>query len=419
MKFFGNFLAKERKNRAESSRKLRLEALENRELLSADGITPLVTTASTTDASQLIVTTLDDVVDPNDGVISLREAIATAVDNAAVADGNWWNPNTAYYTNTNVKFDPSLQGKITLNSPIDITFTRATRTITVDGVVGNNAKIEISGQFNITGYTNNYSSDTLDRVTFSNIAFVGDGSNVTDYVFHKSRVVILTVQNSIIQHYDLSVGVVSAENTARSAALLDSVESVRFINSVIYKNNFTTSQAQVVNTWYTADGTYRPTTGRHRIAFYNSTVTDNVCTATGDDVTYMFSVWTATNRTYVFDNSIVCTNKGFTYVIQAAETRNGSSRISLNNVILDYDPSPGYAQGDNWYQLTEDGRVRDKSENVIEGLEPIVFVEDSFLPDPNSITVDRGDYNLIPSGITTDIAGNPRRTGANVDIGAF
>ncbi|MBQ1337381.1 MAG: hypothetical protein IIY32_03605, partial [Thermoguttaceae bacterium] len=145
MKFFGNFLAKERRNRAESSRKLRLEALENRELLSADGITPLVTTASTTDASQLIVTTLEDVVDPNDGVISLREAIATAVDNAAVADGNWWNPNTAYYTNTKVKFDPSLQGKITLNSPIDITFTRATRTITVDGVVGNNAKIEIAG----------------------------------------------------------------------------------------------------------------------------------------------------------------------------------------------------------------------------------------------------------------------------------
>ena len=62
MKFFGNFLAKERRNRAESSRKLRLEALENRELLSADGITPLVTTA-TSDATQLVVTTLDDVVE--------------------------------------------------------------------------------------------------------------------------------------------------------------------------------------------------------------------------------------------------------------------------------------------------------------------------------------------------------------------
>ncbi|MBQ4081216.1 MAG: hypothetical protein II596_11080, partial [Thermoguttaceae bacterium] len=167
MKFFGNFLAKERRNRAESSRKLRLEALENRELLSADGITPLVTTASTTDASQLIVTTLDDVVDPNDGVISLREAIATAVDNAAVANGSWWNSNEAYYTNTNVKFDPSLSGKITLNSPIDIAFSRASRTITVDGVVGNNAKIEIAGQFNITGYTNNYSSSSLNYVTFS------------------------------------------------------------------------------------------------------------------------------------------------------------------------------------------------------------------------------------------------------------
>ena len=133
----------------------------------------------------------------------------------------------------------------------------------------------------------------------------------------------------------------------------------------------------------------------------------------------MFSVWTATNRTYVFANSIVCTNKGFTYVIQAAENTPGINRITLNNVIVDYDPSPGFANGNNWYQLTEDGQVRDKQEKVIAGLEPIVFVEDSFLPAPNSITVDRGDYTLIPSGVTTDIAGNPRRTGTNVDIGAF
>ena len=92
MKFFGNFLAKERRNRAESSRKLRLEALENRELLSADGITPLVTTA-TSDATQLVVTTLDDVVDPNDGVISLREAIATAVDNVSRTQSRYYNNN--------------------------------------------------------------------------------------------------------------------------------------------------------------------------------------------------------------------------------------------------------------------------------------------------------------------------------------
>ena len=409
MKFFGNFLAKERRNRAESSRKLRLEALENRELLSADGITPLVTTA-TSDATQLVVTTLDDVVDPNDGVISLREAIATAVDNVS-------RTQSRYYNNNHVTFDPSLTGKITLNSPINIAFNQnsGSRSITVDGVVGNNAKIEIAGQFNITGNQDDYTSSNLSSVTFTNIAFVGDGSNVSDYVFYKSRVVNLTVQNSIIQHYDLSVGVVSSEN--RASSTYGSVESIRFINSVIYKNNFTTSQAQVVNTWYTANGTYRPTTGRHRIVFYNSTVTDNTCTATGDDVTYMFSVWDATNRTYVFANSIVCTNKGFTYVIQATREQN-ANRITLNNVIVDYDPSPGYAQGNNWYQLTEDGRVRDKSENVIAGLEPIVFVEDSFLPDPNSITVNRGNNRLVPRDVTTDIAGNPRIVGT-VDIGAF
>ena len=248
MKFFGTFLAKERKNNAKSSRKLRLEALENRELLSADGITPLITTA-TSDATQLVVTTLDDVVDPNDGVISLREAIATAVDNVS-------RTQSRYYNNNHVTFDPSLTGKITLNSPINIAFNQnsGSRSITVDGVVGNNAKIEIAGQFNITGNRDDYSSSNLSTVTFMNIAFVGDGSNVSDYVFYKSRVVNLTVQNSIIQHYDLSVGVVSSEN--RASSTYGSVESIRFINSVIYKNNFTTSRAQVVNTWYTANGSY-------------------------------------------------------------------------------------------------------------------------------------------------------------------
>ena len=413
MKFFGTFLAKERKNNAKSSRKLRLEALENRELLNADGITPLVTTAQP--AENLIVTTIDDVVDADDGVISLREAVAAAVENAGSASSN-------VYGRTKVTFAPELQGRIVLNSPIDITFSRGNRTITVDGVTSVGGKIEISGQFKIEGNRDTYSSSSLASVVFTNVAFVGDDSYVNDYVFYKNRIVNLTVQNSIIQHYNLSVGVVSAENTVGSSSNYTSVESIRFINSVIYKNNFTTSQAQVVNTWYTANGTYSPTTGRHRIAFYNSTVTDNVCTATDGGDSYMFSVWTATNRTYVFANSIVCTNKGFTYVIQATREQN-ANRITLNNVILDYDPSPGYAQGNNWYQLTEDGYVRDKSEQIIyEGgvpLAPIVFVEDSFLPDPNSITVNRGNNSYIPSGVTTDIASNARITGGTVDIGAF
>ena len=141
---WANFLANDRKHRAKSSRKLRLEALENRELLSVDGITPLITTAQP--ASQLVVNSLDD--GPyvtTDNVVTLREAIAAAVENAKSDSSN-------EYRRTTVTFDPKLQGRIVLSEPIDITFTHDdSRTITVDGVLANNAKIEIAGQFNKIG----------------------------------------------------------------------------------------------------------------------------------------------------------------------------------------------------------------------------------------------------------------------------
>ena len=58
--------------------------------------------------SSLVVTTAADVVDANDGVTSLREALAAAMSGVTAADGT--------YT---ITFDRSLAGKsITLNSEL-------------------------------------------------------------------------------------------------------------------------------------------------------------------------------------------------------------------------------------------------------------------------------------------------------------
>ncbi len=426
MKILAKFLANDRKNRAKSSRKLRLEALENRELLSADGITPLITTAQP--ASQLVVNSLDD--GPyvtTDNVVTLREAIAAAVENAA-------SDYSSVYGRTTVTFDPELQGRIVLKSPIDITFTKGPRTITVDGVTGSGGKIEVAGQFNITGQRDDYSADYITNVVFRNLAFVGDDSNVSDYVFYKNRIVNLTVENSIVQHYNLSLGVVVAKNTVGRYSGYVNVESVVFQNSVIYKNTFTTSQAQVVSTWHNKTNSgwsYNSNTqnGRHTIAFRNSSITDNVCAATDSGEKSMFNAWNPTNRTYAFYNSIIYQNTGFDAVIKGKNPDeswwggSSSPRVTVNNCIFEYDPSPGLAEGDNWYQITTKGTVLDKSEDIIYEngvpLKPIVLVENSFLPAPGSLTVNRGNNSYVPRGVTTDIAGNTRIVDTVVDIGAY
>ena len=56
--------------RSVAPRKLRVETLERRELLAAD-----FPSAAVSDAPSVVVTTCLDVLDPNDGAISLREAI--------------------------------------------------------------------------------------------------------------------------------------------------------------------------------------------------------------------------------------------------------------------------------------------------------------------------------------------------------
>lgn len=412
MNFFANFRANERNNRAKSSRKLRLEALENRELLSADGVTPLVTTAADP-TDKLTVTTLEDVV-AEDGFISLREAIAAAV---TAANGSS-RPSEAQ---TTVTIADNLTGKITLNSPIDVTFTRDGRSIYVDGKTSTGGKIEVAGQINIyAAHSSNrggiFNTQTygINAVTISNFAFVGDDGNVDDYVFYKNGNARITIESSIIQHYNLSVGVVSSENTCTD----DVNNTIRFRNSVIYKNTFTTSEAQVVNTWYKADGTYAPTTGYDKITIHNCTITDNICTA---DNGYMFTVETATNRTYAFYNTIVYANKGFYRVIMGqSESQVSSSRITLYNMIFEADASFGTSDGDinTWYQIDDDMNVKVNNQIVAENV--VVCLEGSFLPDPNSYAVDRGNNGYVTDvNIATDIAGNPRVSDARVDIGAY
>ena len=69
-----------------SQSQLRFEALEDRQLLSADGAFGLLATTAAADPSALIVTTGEDVTDASDDVVSLREAVTAAIANAKAGE---------------------------------------------------------------------------------------------------------------------------------------------------------------------------------------------------------------------------------------------------------------------------------------------------------------------------------------------
>lgn len=101
-----------------SQSQLRFEALEDRQLLSADGAFGLLATTAAADPSALIVTTGEDVTDASDDVVSLREAVAAAIANAKAGETD---PAL-----TTVTFAPGVaevdltEGEIVVNANISI-----------------------------------------------------------------------------------------------------------------------------------------------------------------------------------------------------------------------------------------------------------------------------------------------------------
>ena len=162
-------------------RKLALESLENRELLS---VTPLTlpnspfdhdivptalvaSSAQAAEASSTIVTTLTDVVNANDGLISLREAI----DNAGTAG---WG--------TTITFAAALQGQtITLNGS-ELTINKS---VTIDGT---NRNITI----NANQKSRVFSIGSTSTVVLAGLTITG--GQVTNYGggIHNSGILTLT-----------------------------------------------------------------------------------------------------------------------------------------------------------------------------------------------------------------------------------
>ncbi|MBR4753492.1 MAG: LEPR-XLL domain-containing protein, partial [Thermoguttaceae bacterium] len=127
-----SFSGKKNDNKRVESRKLRLEALEDRQLLSADGLAPAFGAVLNTGAEPktIFVTTPNDVKDANDGYTSLREAYASA------SDGD------------TIKFDLSeydgaydVEGAVSLNDTLSIQ-----KSITIDGQIDGGANIVVDGK---------------------------------------------------------------------------------------------------------------------------------------------------------------------------------------------------------------------------------------------------------------------------------
>lgn len=181
-----------------------------------------------------IVTTLDDVVDASDGLISLREAIAYASDNVAGAgcgpiNGSSYDTENAmnngsvyrstYYSP--ITFDPSLAGgTIELYSPLVFDYRGGNPTdymidassiaglggITIDcsnmvtggGILGGNAAFQLRGQGDPS--VPYYAPVHLD---VRNVKIVNSGSVST--AFNVNTFSILTLHNTLVDGFDTAV----------------------------------------------------------------------------------------------------------------------------------------------------------------------------------------------------------------------
>ncbi len=145
--------------RSVAPRKLRVETLERRELLAAD-----FPSAAVSDAPSVVVTTCLDVLDPNDGAISLREAIEAINSGASptsritfdIADGT---------AEPVIALDPEL-GELRLTSDVQI-----------DGSFGD-ARVAVDAGGAQRGLAVKGSADSAITVTVSNFTILRGASDV-------------------------------------------------------------------------------------------------------------------------------------------------------------------------------------------------------------------------------------------------
>ena len=353
------------------------------------------------------VTTDKDIVDSNDGLVSLREAL-TLANSDAEAD--------------TIEFDAGLTGKtILLGAELSIV-----NDVTIDGDTNgdNKADITLSGgdQTRILHITGGSTVDTsLKSLTLTNGYSDTQGGAVLAYYVGKLDIQDTTIKNSTAATY--------------GGGLRTYLATVNIVNSTLYSNTagtegggafMTSSNITMSNTTvaYNHSGEEGGGISVWSSALYlaNSTISSNLAGESGSDTTLGGGISTQFGGFIVATNTVVANNfSGLLdpYTAAGLSDMNGTIYSAYNSA-FGTNVSLGYFSANNLMNIGDPGmgELADNGGTVLTML-------------PGDILIDAGDSSLLPADrldldndgdvsepIPVDATGFYRVDGGNVDIGA-
>ncbi len=291
----------ERKNRTHEIRQLRIESLESRQLLAAD---------------PYVVTTVADVVDDSDGVVSLREAITSA--------NNSSSTETITFNLADGEGDTIvLNSELTINRNVKIDGTIAKDTESADDA--GNGKIKIQGEISISagsqssgGGSGSSSRTNTRQVWISNVCFDG-GSQAYDHVISVGSYSKIQALNVVVRNYDFTSDSSSAPAAAFKAASGASNIEYDLTGLLAYNNTLSSDGAGIVNGGSYSSNSSNRTYNGVNVKMVNCTITATTI-ADGVDAAALYQG--SSGRSYFrLYNTIVYNNSRDVYVSDATTSR--------------------------------------------------------------------------------------------------
>ena len=367
------------------------ESLEERTLLAVSaGIEAAFAALQPTSAS-LVVTTLDDVTDGADGVVSLREAIAGA------AEGD------------TITFDESLAGGtiVLAGSQLEIS-----AGITIDASDVGGMTVDAGGEsrvFYISGGTSE-NPVTLIGLTITGGGNIADGNTANGAGIYSSDVTVLTdcvvTGNAASASTAAGAGIANingtmtitdcfvTDNTATGSWMADGGAIYNSGGVLTISGSLIADNIAAGSLYGYAGGIYNVSSGTLNV--YNSTIAGN--TASGVWGSYGGGIWNYSEA--VFYNSIVAENSAAT-----------SADIYLNSnceTIYAYNTLSSFEE---WTE-SSDCVVYDSAESLFSDTESGDYTLAS-----GSQAIDVGNNSYVVA--ETDLVGNTRIVNGTVDLGAY
>ena len=347
------------------------------------------------EAASTVVTTTEDVVDPTDGEISLREAIQYAEEGATITFAD--DVATITLGGTELTVDKA----ITINGGETGVTVDANEQSGVFNVVAGttDAPVAFVGLTITGGYTNFQGGgvfvDGYASATFTNVKITGNTANQGGGVFlHNGASAFFTNVEITENVADFSGGGVSVSGPGVSATFTNVEITGNTANQgggvfVVNGASATFTNVEITGNVANQGGALAVVNGASA-TFTNATIAEAAVQTIGSTAIQL-QVSTTT-----FNNSII-----------AGEIDSFGATANAYNTLSTFDA---------WTNANEEGVV-----NYVLNEGDVLFNDaengDYALAD-GSVAIDKGNDAYVPETITTDLAGNPRFNGT-VDLGAY